>query len=157
MSVQQPVLAASRNSENHRVSHPAFAVAEAVQEAAVRGTLAIGLAGIAVIHAVDSVGKWSESPYIFWMYMGLIASAIAIGGAVLFSHSRVPVLAAAGLAGAVLAGYVINRTVGLPNATGDIGNWTEPLGLASMVVEALVLAVAVAGLRSAGATARLAG
>jgi hypothetical protein len=155
MSVQQPVLAASRPSANHRVTSPAFAVAEAVQEAAVRGTLAIGLAGIAVIHAVDSVGKWTEAPYIFWMYMGLIVSAIAIGGGVLFGRSRVPVAAAAGLAAAVLAGYVINRTVGMPNATGDIGNWTEPLGLASMVVEGLVLAVAIAGLRTAGALARL--
>jgi FtsH-binding integral membrane protein len=146
MAFPQTAVAAPRPSANHRVTSPAFAVAEAVQEAAVRGTLAIGLAGIAVIHAVDSVGKWTESRYMFWMYMALIASSIAVAGAVLFSRSRAAVGAAAGLAATVLAAFVVDRTLGMPNATGDIGNWTEPLGLASMVVEGLVVAVGLAGL-----------
>lgn len=54
-------------------------------------------------------------------------------------------LAAAALAGSVLLGYVVDRTIGMPNATGDIGNWTEPLGLTSIVVEGLTVAVALAG------------
>ncbi len=156
MAIHHPAVAAPHRSANHRVTSPALVVAEAVQEAAVRGTLAIGLAGIAVIHAVDSVGKWSEARYMFWMYMALIAGSVAVGGAVLFSRSRVAVAAAAGLAATVLAAFVVDRTLGMPAATGDIGNWTEPLGLASVVVEALVLAVGVAGLRTAGAAARLA-
>ncbi|MEA2151737.1 MAG: hypothetical protein QOD69_3567 [Solirubrobacteraceae bacterium] len=156
MAYQQPAVATPRSSANHRVTSPAFAVAEAVQEAAVRGTLAIGLAGIAVIHAVDSVGKWTEARYMFWMYMALIASSIAVGAAVLFSRSRVAIAAAAGLAAVVFAAFVVDRTLGMPGATGDIGNWTEPLGLASLVVEGLVVAVGVAGLRTAGAAARLA-
>ena len=147
MPAQSPVLATpQRSANNHRASAPAFAVAEAVQEAAVRGTLAIGLAGIAVIHAVDSVGKWSETPYMFWMYMALIAGAIVLAAATLFHPSRVTFLAAAGLAATVMVGFIIDRTVGLPQATDDIGNWTEPLGLASMVVEGLVVAVGIAGL-----------
>jgi len=32
-----------------------------------------------------------------------------------------------------------SRTVGLPAATGDIGNWLEPVGLASLFVEATVV------------------
>lgn len=39
----------------------------------------------------------------------------------------------------VLAGFIVNRTGGMPNATDDIGNWLEPLGLASMAVEAAVI------------------
>jgi hypothetical protein len=155
MAYQQTAVAVPRPAANHRATSPAFAVAEAVQEAAVRGTLAIGLAGIAVIHAVDSVGKWTESRYMFWMYMALIVACLGVGGAVLFSRSRLAVGAAAGLAATVLAAFVVDRTLGMPNATGDIGNWTEPLGLASMVVEGLVVAVAIAGLRSAGAARRL--
>jgi FtsH-binding integral membrane protein len=156
MSFQQTAVAAPRRGADHRASAPAFAVAEAVQEAAVRGTLAIGLGAIAVIHAVDSVGKWSETPYMFWMYMALIASSVALAGAVLFSRSRVPVAAAAALAATVLAAFVVDRTLGMPGATDDIGNWTEPLGLASIVVEGLVVVVGLAGLRTAGAAARLA-
>jgi hypothetical protein len=37
----------------------------------------------------------------------------------------------------------VTRTVGLPDATGDIGHWLEPLGLASLFVEAGLVAVSV--------------
>jgi hypothetical protein len=126
-------------------SPPAHAaISAAVRDAATRSTLAVGLAGIAVIHAVDSVGKWSEVRYMFWLYMALIVAAIALAGAVLFGRSRRSLLAAAGLAGTVMVGYVLSRTTGLPNATGDVGNWTEPLGLASLAVEGMVVALGVA-------------
>jgi hypothetical protein len=115
------------------------------RDAAVRATTAIGLGGIAVIHAVDGVGKWSETRYLFWMYMALIVAAVVTAAGVLFGDSRRWLLAAAALAASVFAGYVIDRTVGLPQATGDIGNWTEPLGLASLVVEGFVIAVGLGG------------
>src|SRR5207248_199956 len=121
------------------------AVRDAVRDAAVRGTVAVGLGGIAVIHAVDGVGKWSETRYLFWMYMALIVGAVAAAAATLFHRSRLPLAAAAGLAASVIVGYVLSRTTGLPSATDDIGNWTEPLGLASLVVEAFVVAVGLGG------------
>jgi hypothetical protein len=37
---------------------------------------------------------------------------------------------------------VLTRTVGLPQAHDDIGNWSEPLGLAALFVESAVIAVA---------------
>lgn len=118
----------------------------AVREGAVRATVAAGLAAVAAIHAVDAVGKWTETRYIFWMYVAAIVGAIVIAGGVVFTRSRLALLAAAGLAGSVLLGFVVDRTIGMPNATGDIGNWTEPLGLTSMVVEAATIAVALGGL-----------
>jgi hypothetical protein len=129
-----------------RLDH--HAITQAVREAAIRGTVVVGLAGVAVIHAVDSVGKWSEVRYMFWMYMALIAGALLTAGAVLFTRSRAALLAAAGVAAGAFAGYVLSRTTGLPNATDDIGNWTEPLGLASLVVEGCVVAVALGALRA---------
>ncbi len=114
----------------------------AVREGAARATVAAGLVALAVIHALDSVGKWSEVRYIFWMYMAASIAALAVGGWVILTRSRSSLLAAAALSASVLAGFVINRTVGLPNATDDIGNWTEPLGLASMIIESSTIAVA---------------
>ncbi|MFL5887410.1 MAG: hypothetical protein ACJ77M_20255 [Thermoleophilaceae bacterium] len=35
----------------------------------------------------------------------------------------------------------LSRTTGLPNANGDVGNWTERLGLASLFVEGCLLAL----------------
>ncbi len=124
-------------------------LAGAVRDGATRATVAVGLGGIVVIHAVDAVDKYDETRYIFWMYIAAMVAAIGVAGWTLFTRSRTSLLAAVGIAGSVLAGYVLNRTVGLPNATDDIGNWTEPLGLASVVVEAATIAVA-AGAYAAG-------
>lgn len=64
-------------------------------------------------------------------------------------------LAVAGLASSAIAGYATSRTTGLPNATGDIGNWTEPLGLASLFVEGSLVAIASAALALLPAPKRL--
>jgi hypothetical protein len=50
------------------------------------------------------------------------------------------VWSAAGALGAlVLIGYILSRTSGLPGFTDDVDNWTEPLGLASLVFEGLLV------------------
>jgi hypothetical protein len=114
-----------------------------IREIAGRAVVAVGLASIGVIHLVDAIGKYDETRYLFWMYIALIAGCIVVAGAVLFTRMRVALLAAAGLALSAAVGYILSRTTGLPGATGDIGNWTEPLGLASLFVEGGVAAVAI--------------
>src|SRR5262245_3398766 len=89
-------------------AQPHLAITEAVREAAIRGTVVVGLAGIAVIHAVDSVGKWSEVRYMFWMYIALIVGSLATAGAVLFTRSRAALLAAGGVAAGAFIGYVLS-------------------------------------------------
>ena len=123
------------DTDTHTLDHLA-------RDVATRATLAVGLAAIGVIHLLDSIGKYGETRYLFWMYIALIAGSIAVAGAVLFTRSRAAFLAAAALAGSAAVGYILSRTTGLPSAKGDIGNWTEPLGLASLFVEGGVIAVA---------------
>jgi hypothetical protein len=48
-------------------------------------------------------------------------------------------MAAAALSAVVLVGFAINRTTGMPGALDDIGNWAEPLGMISLLVEAAVV------------------
>ncbi len=111
-----------------------------IREISTRAAVAVGLAGIGLIHLLDSIGKYSETRYLFWMYIALIAGSVVVGGAVLFSRARLPFVAAALLAASALVGFILSRTTGLPNASDDIGNWTEPLGLASLFVEGAVIA-----------------
>src|SRR5947209_15671854 len=115
-----------------------------VREIGARAVIACGLVGIGLIHLLDSIGKYSETRYVFWMYIALIVGCLVTAVAVLFTRARAVFLAAAGLAASAAVGFIISRTVGLPNATGDIGNWTEPLGLASLFVEGAVVAIALA-------------
>ena len=128
------------------------------RDIAARAITAVGLFGIGLIHLLDSIGKYSETRYIFWMYVALIAGSIVVSVAIVFSRSRAAFLAAAALAASALVGFVLSRTTGLPNAHGDVGNWTEPLGLASMFVEAAVVLIAstafVVGRRPAPAPAQ---
>jgi hypothetical protein len=121
---------------------PAIHATDLVRDIAARAVTATGLAGIALIHLLDSIGKYSETRYLFWLYVALMVASLVTAAAVLFTRARIAFLAAAGLAASAAIGYILSRSTGLPNATGDIGNWTEPLGLASLFVEGTVLAVA---------------
>jgi hypothetical protein len=42
-----------------------------------------------------------------------------------------------------LLGYVLSRGTGLPDYDDDLGNWTEPLGVVSLLVESALLALSV--------------
>jgi len=119
---------------------------EVARDWATRSVVAVGLAGIALIHLLDSIGKYGETRYIFWMYVALMVGSLLTAFAVLHTRAKVVWLASGGLAASAVAGFVLSRTTGLPDATGDIGNWTEPLGLASLFVEGLVIAASAYGL-----------
>jgi hypothetical protein len=110
-------------------------LADAVRDGAARATAAVGLAGVAVIHLLDIPGKFTETPYMFWMYVGLIAGCVLTAGALIRGTDSRAWLAAIALPLGPIVGYALTRTVGLPEATGDIGNWGEPLGVVSLFVE----------------------
>ena len=100
-----------------------------------RNAVSIGLIGIAGVHIADLPAKWEETRYMAWMYIGaIIASALLIDRLVVKTSKR-DYLAASLLSSSVLAGYIINRSVGMPGAKGDIGNWFEPLGFLSIFIE----------------------
>ncbi|MFJ9906841.1 hypothetical protein ACIRVK_28740 [Streptomyces sp. NPDC101152] len=115
-------------------------------EPARRAVTALGLLGIALIHLLDLPGKLKETPYLGAAYILLIIASVAVAEYLMRRHDRRAWLAATALAAAVLLGYVVNRSVGLPGAMDDIGNWLEPLGLASMFVEAVVVVLGLSGL-----------
>jgi hypothetical protein len=107
----------------------------------------VGLLGIALIHLLDLPGKIAETPYLGWAFIALIIASLALAAVLATRDDRAALLAAGGLATAVIIGYVINRTVGMPGAMDDIGNWGEPLGVASLFVEGTVVLVVLPRLR----------
>jgi hypothetical protein len=114
---------------------------ELIRDGAARAVGALGLVGIGLIHLLDVQSKFSETPYLAWMYIALIISSLVSAGELLRTGSRRAWLAGAGLAAGAMVGYTLTRTVGLPQAHGDVGNWMEPLGLASLYVEGAFLAL----------------
>ena len=104
-----------------------------------RSIVALGLAGIAVVHILDLPGKWTEVRYLGWSYVAIIAASLFLMERIIVRANRMDYLASAGLAASVIGGFIINRTVGMPRAMDDIGNWLEPLGMLSLFIEGIVV------------------
>lgn len=111
------------------------AIEHTIRHTALRGLGFGGMLAIALIHLLDVINKIKETPYLGGLYILLMVSSIAVAFAVLHKGSALSWAAAGGLAALTLIGFILSRTTGLPSATADIGNWTEKLGLASMLVE----------------------
>lgn len=115
---------------------------------AARSVGAVLMFGVAYIHYLDLGGKLAETPYLGYMYIALILGSVA-AATLLFVRPQAGWTLGGTLALLTFIGYCINRTVGMPNAIDDIGNWGEPLGVASLVVEGamIVLSAVILGLR----------
>jgi len=112
-----------------------------------RAVTVVGVLAIAVIHWLDDlVLKWHEHPNIAILYFGIILACLVVAERLIRTgdHPNADDLkwwVAAGLIGlATIGGYVMSRTLGVPGDHGaDKGNWTEPLGVVSLAVEAIVV------------------
>ena len=105
------------------------------------------LAGIAWIHYRGIPDKLGETAYLGWSYILLVAGCAAAGAWLLSDRWRAGyVLGLMISLGAIIA-YALTRTTGLPHATGDIGNWAEPIGIVSLLLEAAFVILAVTQLR----------
>lgn len=105
--------------------------------------------GVAYIHVKDQGGfPGDKTPsYVgvgYWILEGvalLTAVALLAGSR---RHTLKAWVLTAGVALGPLLGYVLSRGPGLPGYTDDKGNWTEPLGLVSLLVEGLLFLIAAA-------------
>jgi hypothetical protein len=105
------------------------------RDGSARGVAAIGLAGVALIHLLDLPGQLSDTPYMFFLYLALMVASVALAGFLIGTSDTRLWAAATTLSALVIVGYVLSRTTGLPQASDDVGNWSEPLGMASLFVE----------------------
>jgi len=110
-------------------------VDELLRDGVARAAAVVALAGVALIHIIDAPNTFPETPYIGWLYVGLIGGCLLTAAALVRGRDRRAWLAAGLLPLGAIVGFVLTRTVGLPADTGDIGNWSEPLGMASLFVE----------------------
>jgi hypothetical protein len=117
---------------------------EAVNDAVSR-TLAIGgLSGVALIHVLQSPAAFSETTYLGILFVAAIVAALALAAALTRTSDERVWASTCGFAALILLGYFLSRTSGLPAATDDIGDWSEPLGLASLAVEGALVFVSAA-------------
>jgi hypothetical protein len=107
-----------------------------------------GLAvGVAYLHVKDQGGfPGDKTPsyvgigYYALELAGLITAVVLLVGA--GRHTAKVWLLAVGVALMPITGFVLSRGPGLPNYSDDKGNWTETLGVVSLVVEGVLLLLA---------------
>jgi hypothetical protein len=116
-------------------------VTDALQDMVARAAAVVALAGVALIHLIDAPNTFPVVPYIGSLYVALITGSMLTAGALIRSSNTRVWLAAALLPLGAIVGFTLTRTVGLPGDTGDIGNWSEPLGMASLFVEGSLVAL----------------
>jgi FtsP/CotA-like multicopper oxidase with cupredoxin domain len=110
---------------------------------AARATGIVLLGGIAATHAADLLHKLVEAPYLGAAFLLLIAGcgAAAVTLATVRNAIRVERLAA-GLAALTAVGYVVSRTVGLPQIADHVGHWADPWGTAALITETAFVVLA---------------
>lgn len=110
------------------------------------------LASVAWMHYRDIPGKLGETPYLGWMYILLVAGCSAAGAWLLSDRWRAGYGLGSVISLGALVGYLLTRSTGLPGARGDIGNWAEPSGVISLLIEVAFVVLAVIQLRRSGAS-----
>ena len=113
-----------------------------------RGVAILGLLAIALIHVEDATGKFHETPYLGWLYVALVIGALVVAALLTEGNDRRIWMGALVVSVLALTGYVLSRTTGLPSATEDKGNWFEPLGLATIFSEVVVIACSIRALQA---------
>jgi hypothetical protein len=109
----------------------------------------VGCLAVAAIHVIDQGGvPGTKGPeYVQIMYYALEVAGVLAAALLLTKHARAGGLLSLGVAAGPIVGYVLSRGPGLPDYTDDIGNWAEPLGVVSLVVEGILLILTVVLLR----------
>ncbi|MET3803294.1 hypothetical protein ABIB25_000278 [Nakamurella sp. UYEF19] len=100
------------------------------------------------VHLVDqSFFAFDKGPtYVLVGYAILELAGIVTGVLLLVRPARSVWSAGALVAAGPMIGYVLSRGPGLPGYSDDRGNWSEQLGVASLVIEVLLLAFALAAM-----------
>jgi hypothetical protein len=102
---------------------------------------ALALAALAVIHVVDLPGTLGPDRLVGLGYLGIIVSAILVGGVLIAWPHRLAWGAAAAVAVLAMGGYVLTRALpgGFLGDHGDVGNWQCPLGITALSVESVII------------------
>jgi hypothetical protein len=109
---------------------------------AVRAVAATGLIVVGIIHALEIQGQLGGA---VWLAAGfaLLAIVAPLAGVWLLARPAGLAWAFGGLVCLTAAlGYIITRSIAVPGDPRDVGNWLEPLGVAALITEWIVVILA---------------
>ena len=109
----------------------------------VRAVGVLGLVAVAVLHLVQISDTFDESRSLAIAFVLLSVASLVLAVQLLRRATPAVWLAVAFLNGLIMAGYVFTRVASTGFDDGDVGNWSEALGVASLVIEGLLILLSV--------------
>jgi hypothetical protein len=100
---------------------------------------AAGAIGEAVVHIPLLESHLTEAPYIGVGFLLLIVAGFTVGTKLLVAPDKRAWALCGLVATLALLGYILSRTVGLPQIHDDIGDWQDPLGTLAILCEFTML------------------
>jgi len=89
----------------------------------------------------------AEAPYIGMLFIALSVASIVLAVLLLRWDSPAVWSACGSMMLLAVVAFLASRTVGLPQISDEVGNWSEPLGFPALAAEALTAVVAFVALR----------
>ena len=101
----------------------------------------VAIVATGLIHLATARDSFGEATYKGLLFVANGVGALVAAVGVYSDRGDWGWLLGALVAGGAFLGYVISRTVGLPGLPAEPDAWFEPLGVASLVAEAVFLTV----------------
>ena len=107
-----------------------------------RWVAALTLLATGATHIPVIVEHLHEAPYIGVLFLALTAVTFTLALVLVDTDRPLVWAASAVICALAVGGYLLSRATPLPQIGDDVGNWTEPLGLAAISVEATTVLLA---------------
>lgn len=117
-----------------------------------RWTLALAAVVTSAAHVPVIGPHLVEAPYMGALFIVLTVACGALAVVTVAFDAAAVYSIAALTCGSAMLGYAATRLVAFPMLSGDLGNWLEPLGVVSIVAEAVVVGSALLALASSAGT-----
>jgi hypothetical protein len=127
---------------------PDLSLTDVVDDALARLVAIAALGGVALAHVLQLGDAFAAVDYLGVLFLALIVGCVVLATLLTRMSDELVWSATGALSALVLIGYVLSRTSGLPGFNEEIGEWTEPFGLVSLVFEGLLVCLSTAVLAS---------
>lgn len=102
----------------------------------------VGLVGVATIHLAQVAPTIQQTPWLGALFILLTVATVALAGWLTVNDHWAAWALVLAVNAASVAGYAFTRTFSTFVDHQDVGNWGEMLGVAALLVEGLLMALA---------------